>query len=66
MPPLGVKETRREVAEGKPRRAAELLGPVHAAFTEGFDSVDWLRAKALLKELSTSAPAPSTSSRGAG
>ena len=53
-------------AEGKPRRAAELLGPAHAAFTEGFDSVDWLRAKALLKELSTSAPAPSTSSRGAG
>jgi hypothetical protein len=39
---------RLHAAEGELRRAIGLLRPVHAAFNEGFDTVDWLQAKALL------------------
>ena len=37
--------------QGKPQRARELLAPVYAWFTEGFDTLDLKEAKALLDEL---------------
>jgi predicted ATPase/class 3 adenylate cyclase len=39
---------RLRLAEGRPKAAAELLGPVYASFTEGFATLDLLEAKALL------------------
>jgi predicted ATPase/class 3 adenylate cyclase len=38
-------------AQGKPQQARELLAPVYAWFTEGFDTLDLKEAKALLEEL---------------
>jgi predicted ATPase len=38
-------------AQGRPTEARELLAPIHAWFTEGFDTPDLIEAKALLKEL---------------
>jgi predicted ATPase len=37
--------------QGKVREALELLAPVYAWFTEGFDTRDLKEAKALLEEL---------------
>jgi predicted ATPase len=37
--------------QGRRRDAYELLAPVYGWFTEGFDTKDWLYAKALLAEL---------------
>jgi predicted ATPase len=37
--------------QGKVREARELLAPVYAWFTEGFDTRDLKEAKALLDEL---------------
>ena len=37
--------------EGKVRDAHELLRPVYAGFTEGFNTPDLIEAKALLDEL---------------
>src|SRR4029077_20318331 len=37
--------------QGKPQQARELLAPVYAWFTEGFDTRDLKEAKALLDEL---------------
>jgi predicted ATPase len=37
--------------QGKRDEARELLAPVYAWFTEGFDTVDLQEAKALLEEL---------------
>ena len=37
--------------QGKPQQARELLAPVYAWFTEGFDTLDLKEAKALLEEL---------------
>jgi predicted ATPase len=37
--------------QGKPRQARELLAPVYAWFTEGFDTRDLKEAKALLDAL---------------
>jgi len=37
--------------QGKPQQARELLAPVYAWFTEGFDTLDLKEAKALLDEL---------------
>ena len=37
--------------QGKPQQARELLAPVYAWFTEGFDTRDLKEAKALLEEL---------------
>jgi len=37
--------------QGKPQQARELLAPVYAWFTEGFDTLDLKEAKALLGEL---------------
>ena len=37
--------------QGERRQAADLLAPVYGWFTEGFDSVDLVEAKALLAEL---------------
>lgn len=37
---------------GKASEARELLGPLYAWFTEGFDTPDVMRARALLDELS--------------
>jgi len=39
------------IDQGKQREAADLLGLIHAAFTEGFDTPDLIAAKALLDEL---------------
>jgi predicted ATPase len=39
--------------EGKRDEARELLAPVYAWFTEGFDTLDLKEARALLGELST-------------
>lgn len=36
---------------GKTREALDLLGPIHAWFTEGIDTVDLEKAKALLEEM---------------
>jgi predicted ATPase len=41
---------------GKVREARELLAPVYAWFTEGFDTRDLKEAKALLEELAGSDP----------
>ncbi|HEY4043914.1 MAG TPA: hypothetical protein VGM32_18990, partial [Rhodopila sp.] len=38
-------------SQGKRREAYELLAPVHGWFTEGFDTQDYLEAKALLDVL---------------
>ncbi len=38
-------------SQGKRREAYELLAPVYAWFTEGFDTKDLQEAKALLDEL---------------
>jgi predicted ATPase len=38
-------------SQGKRQEAHELLNPVYAWFTEGFDTKDLLDAKALLAEL---------------
>jgi predicted ATPase len=35
----------------KPQQARELLAPVYSWFTEGFDTLDLNKAKALLEEL---------------
>jgi class 3 adenylate cyclase len=40
-------------SQGKPQQARELLAPVYAWFTEGFDTLDLKEAKALLDELAT-------------
>ena len=40
--------------QGKPQQARELLAPVYAWFTEGFDTLDLKEAKALLEELASS------------
>jgi hypothetical protein len=40
-------------AQGKPQQARELLTPVYAWFTEGFDTLDLKEAKALLGELAS-------------
>jgi len=37
--------------QGKRKEAHDLLAPVSHWFTEGFDTVDWQEAKALLDEL---------------
>ena len=37
--------------QGQPERARELVAPIYARFTEGFDSPDLLEARALLAEL---------------
>ena len=42
--------------QGKQDEARELLAPVYGWFTEGFDTRDLKEAKALLNELSMSAP----------
>jgi tetratricopeptide (TPR) repeat protein len=39
-------------AQGKPAAARNLLAPVYAWFTEGFDTLDLVEAKAVLDELS--------------
>jgi len=39
--------------QGKRAEARDLLAPVYAWFTEGFDTQDLIDAKALLEELST-------------
>jgi len=39
--------------QGKPKQARELLAPVYAWFTEGFETRDLKKAKALLDELHT-------------
>ena len=36
---------------GKRQEAADLLSPIYAAFTEGFDTLDLVEAKALLDQL---------------
>ena len=36
---------------GKAQQARELLAPVYGWFTEGFDTLDLMEAKALLDEL---------------
>ena len=41
-------------AQGKRKRAHELLAPIYHWFTEGFDTKDLKEAKALLDELKTS------------
>jgi predicted ATPase len=38
-------------AQGRPSEARDLLAPVYGCFTEGFDTVDLKKAKALLEEL---------------
>jgi predicted ATPase len=40
-------------SQGKRRDAYELLAPLYAWFTEGFDTKDLLEARALLDELAT-------------
>jgi hypothetical protein len=37
--------------QGKKTEARELLAPVHNWFTEGFDTKDWQKVKALTEEL---------------
>ena len=37
--------------QGKAQQARELLAPVYGWFTEGFDTLDLMEAKALLDEL---------------
>jgi predicted ATPase len=37
--------------QGKPQGARELLAPVYGWFTEGFDTLDLIQAKALIEEL---------------
>ena len=39
--------------QGNPQQARELLAPVYAWFTEGFDTRDLKEAKALLEELAS-------------
>ena len=39
--------------QGKPLEARDLLAPVYAWFTEGFDTLDLIEAKALLDELAS-------------
>jgi predicted ATPase len=39
--------------QGKSQRARELLAPVYAWFSEGFDTLDLKEAKALLGELAS-------------
>jgi class 3 adenylate cyclase/predicted ATPase len=39
--------------QGRQRQARDLLAPVHASFTEGFDTVDLLEARAVLGSLAT-------------
>lgn len=41
------------LADGRPEAAAELLGPVHAAFTEGFATVDLQAAQEVLAAAET-------------
>jgi predicted ATPase len=38
--------------QGKPQQGCELLAPVYGWFTEGFDTLDLKKAKALLETLS--------------
>jgi predicted ATPase len=38
--------------QGKPQQGRELLAPVYGWFTEGFDTLDLKKAKALLETLS--------------
>ena len=40
--------------QGKAEQARELLAPVYGWFTEGFDTLDLKKAKALLEELAAS------------
>ena len=42
--------------QGKPQQARELLAPVYGWFTEGFDTLDLKKAKALLEELNVTKP----------
>ena len=44
---------------GQAEQAVELLAPLHAAFSEGFDTADLIRAKALLGKLARSSTAKS-------
>ena len=39
--------------QGNPQQARELLAPVYAWFTEGFDTRDLKEAKALLREFAS-------------
>ena len=39
-------------AEGQPQAGRELIAPIYAWFTDGFDTTDLKGAKALLDELS--------------
>jgi len=39
--------------QGKPQQGRELLAPVYGWFTEGFDTLDLKKAKALLDELAS-------------
>jgi predicted ATPase len=43
-------------AQGRGTEARELLAPLYASFTEGFDTRDLREAKALLEELRHAAP----------
>lgn len=43
---------------GESRRAAELLAPLHAGFTEGRDRKEWLEAAELLATLESEGPPP--------
>ncbi len=40
-------------SQAKPQQARELLAPVYGWFTEGFDTLDLKKAKALLEELAS-------------
>jgi predicted ATPase len=42
--------------QGKPAEAHDLLAPVYGWFTEGFDTFDMKKAKALLEELALQSP----------
>ena len=39
--------------QGKRQQAQDLLAPLYGLFTEGFDTLDLKRAKALLDELAS-------------
>jgi predicted ATPase len=38
-------------ARGRSAAARDLLAPIHGQFTEGFETADWMAAKALLEEI---------------
>jgi predicted ATPase len=49
--PLARALARLQVEQGKRATAREMLQPIYAWFTEGFDTRDLVEAKALLEEL---------------